>query len=244
MLPAAVPYADLPEPDGTRQLPVGLNEDELAPVLLDFDADPHFVFFADGESGKTTFLRVLARGIMTRYTTEQARILLVDYRRTMLGYVPQEYLAGYAPAGPGLQAYVDDLRPVLEGRLPGPEVTPEQLRDRSWWSGPEIFVLVDDYDMVASPTGNPLTGLSEFLPQAKDVGLHLVVCRRSGGAARALFEPIIQRLRELGSPGIVGSGSRDEGALLGTTRPAAMPPGRGVLVGRRYGTQLIQIAQV
>jgi S-DNA-T family DNA segregation ATPase FtsK/SpoIIIE len=118
------------------------------------------------------------------------------------------------------------------------------LRDRSWWSGPEIFVLVDDYDMVASPTGNPLAGLAEFLPQAKDVGLHLVVCRRSGGAARALFEPVIQRIRELGSPGIVGSGNRDEGALLGTTRPAPMPPGRGIIVGRRYGNQLIQIADI
>jgi S-DNA-T family DNA segregation ATPase FtsK/SpoIIIE len=244
MLPSSVPYADLPAPNGSKQLPIGLNEDELAPVFLDFDADPHFIVFADSESGKTTFLKVVARGILARYTSEQARILLVDYRRTMLGYVPQEYLAGYAPAGPALQAFVDDLRPVLQGRLPGPEVTPEQLRDRSWWSGPEIFVLVDDYDMVATPSGNPITGLAEFLPQAKDVGLHLIVCRRSGGAARALFEPVIQRIRELGSPGIVGSGSRDEGALLGMTRPTAMPPGRGMIVGRRYGAQLIQIANI
>ena len=244
MLPASVPYADLPGPNGTRGIPIGVNEDELAPVVLDFDADPHFILFADGESGKTTFLKVLARGIMSRYSSDEARILMVDYRRTMLGYVPQEYLAGYAPAAPSLQAFVDDLRPALQRRLPGPEVTPDQLRDRSWWSGPEIFVLVDDYDMVASPSGNPLAGLAEFLPQAKDVGLHVVICRRSGGAARALFEPVIQRIRELGSPGIVGSGTRDEGVLLGTTRPAAMPPGRGVIVGRRFGAQLMQIADV
>jgi DNA segregation ATPase FtsK/SpoIIIE, S-DNA-T family len=244
MLPATVAYAQLPERDGSRAVPIGLNEDELAPVLLDFSADPHFIFFADGESGKTTLLKVIARGVMSRYSSDEARILMVDYRRTMLGYVPQDYLAGYAPAGPALQAFIDDLRPVLQGRLPGPEVTPDQLRDRSWWSGPEIFVLVDDYDMVASPSGNPIAGLADFLPQAKDVGLHLVLCRRSGGAARALFEPVIQRIRELGSPGIVGSGSRDEGALLGTTRPTAMPPGRGVLVGRRYGSQLIQIAHL
>ncbi len=247
MLPASVPYSELlaqPGPDGSRAIPIGLNEDALAPVHLDFDADPHFIFFADAESGKTTFLKVVARGVMSRYSSTEARILMVDYRRTMLGYVPQDYLAGYAPGGPALQAFIDDLRPVLQGRLPGPEVTPEQLRDRSWWSGPEIFVLVDDYDMVASPSGNPIAGLAEFLPQAKDVGLHLVVCRRTGGAARALFEPIVQRIRELGSPGVIGSGSRDEGVLLGTTRPSAMPPGRGVLVGRRYGQQLIQIAEV
>ena len=89
-----------------------------------------------------------------------------------------------------------------------------------------------------------MAGLAEFLPQAKDVGLHVVICRRTGGASRAMFEPVIQRIRELGSPGIVGSGSRDEGALLGTTRPAAMPAGRGVIVGRRYGNQLIQIAEL
>ena len=251
MLPASVPYgevvdlvAQLPGADGSRRIPIGLNEDALAPVLLDFDLDPHFIVFADAESGKTNFLKVVARGIMSRYSSDQARILLVDYRRTMLGYVPQDYLAGYAPAGPALQAFIDDLRPVLQGRLPGPEVTPNQLRDRSWWSGPEIFVIVDDYDMVASPSGNPIAGLAEFLPQAKDVGLHLVLCRRTGGAARALFEPVVQRIRELGSPGLIGSGSRDEGVLLGTTRPAAMPPGRGVIVGRRYGQQLIQIAEI
>lgn len=244
MLPASLPYADLPQPDGTRRIPIGLNEDELAPVLLDFDVDPHFMLFADGESGKTTFLKTVARGVMSRYSSDEARILMVDYRRTMLGYIPQEYLAGYAPAGPALQAFIDDLRPVLQGRLPGPQVTPEQLGDRSWWSGPEIFVMIDDYDLVASPSGNPIAGLAEFLPQAKDVGLHVVLCRRTGGAARALFEPVIQRIRELGSPGIVGSGSRDEGALLGTTRPAPMPPGRGVIVGRRYGQQLVQTADM
>ena len=116
---------------------------------------------------------------------------------------------------------------MLQGRLPGPEVTPDQLRDRSWWSGPEIFVLVDDYDMVASPSGNPIVGLAEFLPQAKDVGLHLVVCRRSGGAARALFEPIIQRIRELGSPGHhrVGQPRRGRAARHHPSRRRCRPGG-------------------
>src|SRR3712207_9455800 len=37
----------------------------------------------------------------------------------------------------------------LRGRLPGPEVGVRELRDRSWWSGPDVYVLVDDYDLVA-----------------------------------------------------------------------------------------------
>ncbi|SOD72413.1 S-DNA-T family DNA segregation ATPase FtsK/SpoIIIE [Jatrophihabitans sp. GAS493] len=243
MLPAVLPYDQLSVPSGSRLIPIGINEEALAPVSLDFDAEPHFLYFADGESGKTNFLKVVASRLMEQHSSSEVRILLADYRRTMLGYVDREYLAGYAAAAPALEALLTDLRPILQQRLPGPDITAEQLQARNWWSGPELFVLVDDYDLVAAPTGNPIAALLEFLPQAKDVGLHLIICRRTGGASRALFEPVVQRLRDLGAPGIVGAGSRDEGALLGTVKPSALPPGRGVLVGRRFGAQLIQLAK-
>lgn len=124
-------------------------------------------------------------------------------------------------------------------------MTAEQLRDRSWWSGPEVFVLVDDYDMVATGMDNPLTALRELLPHAKDIGLHVIVARSTAGASRALFDPLLQSIRELGSPGFVGTGSTDEGALLGPAKPQpSYPSGRGILVTRRQGAQLIQIATV
>ena len=116
------------------------------------------------------------------------------------------------------------------------------MRARSWWDGPECFVLVDDYDLVATGGVNPIMPLLEHLSQARDVGLHLVLTRRAGGAGRASFEPLLQRLRELGTPGLVMSGDKDEGALVGTVRPGPLPPGRGWLVTRRQGTRLIQLA--
>jgi S-DNA-T family DNA segregation ATPase FtsK/SpoIIIE len=70
----------------------------------------------------------------------------------------------------------------------------------------------------------------------------VILARRSGGAGRAMFDPIIQRLKEIGTPGVVLSGDRDEGPLLGTVRPSAQPPGRGRLVGRRGDAQLVQLA--
>ena len=109
------------------------------------------------------------------------------------------------------------------------------------------YLLVDDYDLVA-PCGagagamHPLLPLLEFLPQAKDVGLHVVVTRRCGGAGRALFDPVLGRLRELAVPGLVMNGSADEGALVGTVRPSAQPPGRGTLVDRRRGSRRVQLA--
>nr|MBA2696857.1 hypothetical protein [Actinomycetota bacterium] len=94
----------------------------------------------------------------------------------------------------------------------------------------------------ATQGNNLLAPLVEFLARAKDVGLHVIVARRSGGSGRALYEPLIARLRELSSPGIVMSGNRDEGPILGTVKPSAMPPGRGILVGRKAGQQLMQVA--
>ncbi|MCD2192514.1 type VII secretion protein EccCa [Actinomycetospora endophytica] len=244
LLPERVEVGTLPGPDdGERHLlPIGVDEDRLAPVLLDTSADPHLVVYADGESGKTALLRLLAHQIVTRHTPEQARLMIVDYRRGLLGAVDSEHLISYTSSAEALTAAVTDLVASLRRRLPGPDVTPEQLRARSWWTGPEVFLLVDDYDLVAAPSGNPLAPLVDLLAQAKDVGLHLVVARRAGGSARAMFEPLLTRLRELATPGLVGHGSREEGPLVGTARPGPRPPGRAVLVTRRHGETLVQLA--
>lgn len=227
---------------GPLAVPVGIDEAELAPVLLDFAAQPHLVVYADGESGKTTLLRGICAGLVEAGTPQQVRIILGDYRRTMLGAVGTDHLAGYALNAANLQEMMVELAGRLAGRLPGPATTQQQLRERSWWTGPEVFVVVDDYDLVAGAAGNPLAPLLEYLPQAKDVGLHLVVARRAGGAGRALFEPVLAKLRDLSPMGLVMNGSRDEGALVGTVRPAEQPPGRGVLVTRAGGAQLVQTA--
>jgi S-DNA-T family DNA segregation ATPase FtsK/SpoIIIE len=104
-------------------------------------------------------------------------------------------------------------------------------------------VIVDDYDLVATGTDNPLHPIIELLPHARDLGLHVIVARRSGGAGRALFEPLLARIRELGCLGVVMSASPDEGALLGVTRPGRLPPGRARLV-TRAGEQVVQLAWV
>jgi S-DNA-T family DNA segregation ATPase FtsK/SpoIIIE len=57
-----------------------------------------------------------------------------------------------------------------------------------------------------------------------------------------MFDPVIQRLREMGSPGLIMSGSKDEGALLAGVRAAPQPCGRGFLVTRRHGSRLVQVA--
>lgn len=247
LLPELITYEEVLKLDSARDsklIPIGVNEEDLQPIYLDFNAEPHFYAFADGESGKTNLLRQIARGISERYTAKEGLILLVDYRRTMLGFVQGDSLLGYAVSAAQLESMINDVFNSMTRRLPGPDVTQEQLKTRSWWKGPELFILVDDYDLVATSSTNPLRKISDFLPQAKDVGLHLVVVRRTGGASKAMYDPIIGKLKEIAAPGMVMNGSRDEGALVGNIKPSAMPPGRGNMLTRKYGKQLIQVSWI
>jgi S-DNA-T family DNA segregation ATPase FtsK/SpoIIIE len=255
MLPSQVSYEELRKAEPARSIPgqrtaggvrIGVEENQLSAVRLDFAAEPHFLVFGENESGKSNFLRLVAKGICEAADAEELRamIVVVDYRRSLMGAVPDRYDAGYVVAGPAASTLFAELVPALKERLPGPEVTQEQLRKRNWWTGKDVFVLVDDYDLVASAVGNPLSPLVELLPYARDIGLHLILARQSGGAGRALFDPVVQRLRELNAPGLLLSGDRDEGQLLGGARPSRQPAGRGQLVSRRLGTMLVQTAWV
>ncbi|MEV1329807.1 type VII secretion protein EccCa [Micromonospora costi] len=244
LLPRRLPVSELARiiDRSVPGLPIGVNESALAPVYLDLVNEPHLTVFGDAECGKTNLLRLIARGITERYTPAQARLVIADYRRGLLGAVEGDHLLDYAPSNQVFAQGLGSIRSALSNRLPGPDVTTAQLRDRSWWKGPDLYILVDDYDLVASGGNNPLSALHELLPQARDIGLHLIITRRAGGIARALYEPVLQRLRELDTPGLLMSGNREEGAVFGALRPSPQPPGRGTLVRRRDGQQLIQTA--
>jgi S-DNA-T family DNA segregation ATPase FtsK/SpoIIIE len=245
MLPGRLPYQALPPDDPSKlQLTVGIAEADLAPVRLNLASDAHVIALGDADAGKTTFIRAVARRIIDTYTPAQARILLVDHRRSLLGEVPKEYQLGYGTDTASTTKLAEATAAGVRGRLPGPEVTPEQLRKRNWWTGPELFVLVDDYDLVTTAMGNPLAQLMEFLAQGRDIGLHVVVTRRMGGAGRALYEQFLTRLRDVGAIGLLMSGDKNEGQLIGGQKAEELPPGRAKLVTRRGEPRLVQLAWV
>ncbi|OFJ50793.1 type VII secretion protein EccCa [Mycolicibacterium grossiae] len=235
LLPTRVDYVDVSgAPAGA--VPFGIGDAELLPVALDVSRHPHLLVLGDGGCGRSAVLRTVLRGV------GGGRLLVVDPRRTHLGLVDGPDVA-YATSAAVARDHVDALAALLRTRLPGPEVSQRQLRDRSWWSGPEAWVVVDDYDLLAdAATGNPLSGLTELLPHAVDVGLHVILARRAGGAARAMFDPVLSRLRDLGAAGFAMSARPDEGPLFGSVRPAAQPPGRGTLVRPGHPDQLVQVA--
>ncbi len=243
LLPRELPYADLPaiDPAGAA-LPIGVDEDTLSPVFVDLDAEPHFIVVGEPESGKSNLLRSIARGITTRWTPAEAKVITFDYRRGLLGAVGPDHQIGYVMNSVGAPDIVANIVAALRERLAGIQVDPA-AGEVPTWSGPRLFLLLDDYDMIASSQGNPMHSLVEFLPQARDIGLHVILSRASGGAGQGMFEPVMRNLRDTGAPGILLSGSRDEGAVLGSVKMEPLPTGRGRLVHRRLGSVLVQTAR-
>jgi DNA segregation ATPase FtsK/SpoIIIE, S-DNA-T family len=233
MLPGELPVEELPPPEGKVKVALGWSEAELAPVWHDFSVSPHLTVLGDTESGKTNLLRLVARAVTSCYTPDEARVILFDLRRELFDVVPKEFRLGYAVSAAVASQIVTQAVAQLRERLPGEEIGPEQLRRRDWWTGPELFLLIDDYDLLASSANSPFQPLVEFLPQAGDIGLHVIIARGAAGSMRTSMDPVLRRLQESNTPDVVLSCPPSEGPLLGNVRPCQFPPGRAMLLTRR-----------
>lgn len=229
-------------PEHSPELLLGIDEAELAPFGINPLEEPTLYLYGDAGSGKSSFLRTCAHEISRLFTPKEAKIFVVDYRRALLGDLPEEYVGASLGSHEEATSGILELVEFFQSRIPGKDVTPEQLRSRSWWKGAEGFILVDDYDLVSTSQGNPLAPLATLLPQAADLGLHLILTRRAGGASRAAYDPVIQRLNDIGSTGILLSGNPEEGALIGKVKPQAGPPGRAQIISRDRGYVAAQLA--
>ncbi|GAA3042351.1 hypothetical protein GCM10020000_21630 [Streptomyces olivoverticillatus] len=130
MLPALLSVRELPggNAEPGRGVAIGLDEMNLAPVFVDFDSDPLFAVYGESESGKTALLRLLIKQLTERYTPEEALFCVGDYRRGLLECVPEPHLVGYATTKNALEPYLADMNTLITSRIPGPDVTPQQLR--------------------------------------------------------------------------------------------------------------------
>ncbi|ONI89902.1 type VII secretion protein EccCb [Actinosynnema sp. ALI-1.44] len=216
-----------------KRFQIGVQADQT-PVHVDFGTDPHLVVFGGGESGKTNLLRTVVRAIAQRSTEKEALFMLVDYNHSMLGYIHPPHLLAYSMARGQLTEALKDVVTSMRRRLPGPDVTPEQLRTRSWWTGPDLYLVVDDLEEVSPPHNNPLEPLRELVPHGGLIGLHLIVARRRVPGQQRILDSVLDTLEAMKTPVVWLGASVDDG------EKAVLPPPHAVLTDRS-GTRGIQV---
>jgi len=228
LAPQSLPDA-LEEPD---EIPVGLRQDTMTPVLLDLAGrDPHLLVLGDSHCGKTTALRGVVQGAIDRHSPEELVIGLMDARGELAADVPDDYLGGHATSGRQARLLAESIATELEKRA----------ADRNA-GGPRILVIADDFDILAAGGAEPLRPLLPYLASARDLRLNVVVSRPVAGASRAMFDVALQGVRDTGGTALVMSGDRSEGQLLPKLYAEPMVAGRGRLARRGERPALVQIA--
>jgi S-DNA-T family DNA segregation ATPase FtsK/SpoIIIE len=247
LLPPHLDYASVresaglvdPRTDG-RGVLIGLDED-YEPLFWDPERDQHLIVIGADETGKSGLLSLLMRGVAASRTPEDTQFVLVDPRRGLLDVLEPQWLSGTAVVPDEAASMLAGAGAAVAKRVPGADITPTQLRERSWWHGPHMFVVIDDLEL--TQTASPLTPLLPLVPYANDIGLHLIIARSGSGANRAMYDSTLAGLRDGGAPFVIMDVATDEGPLVGTRKVANLPPGRGRWVSRRRGEFLLQVAE-
>jgi DNA segregation ATPase FtsK/SpoIIIE, S-DNA-T family len=218
---------------------LGVSEHRSRLVQLDLLSPGfHWLAFGESETGRTTLLRRAVHHLLAMDAPVQVHV--VDPARSLLDMAKADGVVAYAANATTAEAMAFDLAALLSERLPAGELDVDQLQQAVAWSGPHHVLVVDDYDLLLNAMGGPFGSLVDLIGQAAGVGFHVLLTRRVSGAQRTGFEPFLQRLRESATLGLLFSGPRDEGPVLGGVMPRQLPPGRAVLVQPRGHPELVQ----
>ncbi|MFF9685792.1 type VII secretion protein EccCa [Streptomyces sp. NPDC014623] len=224
-----------------RRVPIGLDQNALAPALLDlFDEDQHLLVLGDSGCGKTTLLRTVVHGLIDRYGEDELLFAVMDPKQGLRGVVPEEFDGGYAHNAKLCEGLAAGIAIELEKRLPDDSTSPEDLEPGSRGAGPRIVVLVDDYDVLMADRHSPLDPFVPYIHSAVDIGLHFVLSRQVAGASWGMYEPLVHGLRESGATAVLMSGDHSEGQLFPGVYASQQPAGRGLLIRKGEPSRLIQ----
>jgi len=228
-------------------VPLGIRESDLSVAYSPMHTSPHLLIFGAPKSGKTRIAHAVSQAICARNSPSQVRFMLADYRSGLLDAVPESHLLAAGAVNrnaASLDEAIKALAANLQKRLPPPDLTTAQLRARSWWTGPDVVLLVDDWHMIVAAGGMmpPMAPLGPLLPAAADIGLHVVVTCQMSQAHRATMDKFVGAAFGAGSPTMFLSGEKME-FPSSEFKLKRRPPGQALLVSPE-GKEVIQAAYV
>ncbi len=228
-------------------VPIGIRETDLSVAYAHMYTNPHILIFGNSKSGKTRTAHAIARAICSRNSPQQVRFMLADYRSGLLDAVPDSHLLSAGAINRNSSALDESIKALadnLRKRLPPTDLTTAQLRSRSWWSGFDIVLLVDDWHMIVGAAGGapPMMPLAPLLPAAPDIGLHIIVTCLMSQAYKATMDKFVGSAFGAGSPTIFLSGDKQE-FPSSEIKVKRRPPGQAFLVSPE-GKEVIQCAYI
>lgn len=210
----------------------GITDTDLGPARLDFRKTSSFLAVGASESGRSSLVRCIARGIMRQYTPDEAIIHMVDIKRNQLGVVTEEsgFLGHYCFLQDHVRALAHDIATELAGRQPEGESDQQMLMAGAQFTGKRIFVLIDDFNALSNQ-GMALDPLADFVELAGFVGLHLIIA----GGTREFFRwggtgDLMRKVMGTQTPGLILNASRQDGPLVGDILGEPQREGRGLYV--------------
>lgn len=232
-----------------------VSELDLKPVYLNVAENPHLMVTGRRKCGRTTTLATLMAEIGRVYapgatsstaaappgSVPSAQVWLVDPRRQLLAELGPDYVERFAYNRDGVAAMMTELSAVLARREPPPGLSAGQLLSQSWWSGPEIFLLIDDSEQFPAGFDSPMQAVAGWVTRATDVGLHVIATRSFGGWSSAGGDPMLRALHQANAPLLVMDADSDEGFIRGKMKGGPLPPGRGLLMAQDSGV-FVQVA--
>ena len=255
VLPERIHLSELdpnpPGPDSDYRvrwtIPIGLRETDLSVAHANMGSNPHLLIFGASKSGKTTIAHAVSRAICARNSPQQVRFMLADYRSGLLGAVPDTHLLDAGAINrnsSSLDEAIKALAMNLQKRLPPADLTTAQLRSRSWWAGPDIVLLVDDWHMIVGAAGGmpPMMPLAPLLPAAADIGLHIIVTCQMSQAYKATMDKFVGAAFGGGSPTLFLSGDKAD-FPSSEFKVKRRPPGQALLIAPE-GKEVIQAAYI
>ena len=211
-------------------------------LALDFDRHQNLLVYGTTRSGKTTLLRTVAAGVVTRWSPEQAYFYVLDFGGHGLQSLARSAHCGGVIAGDDagrvarllrhLRREIDDRKRLMlangvtgypdiagNGRMPAP---------------PRVVVLLDAYGAFTAAFeridgGRLVDLLHRLVADGPSAGIHFVITVDRRAAVPGILSSVVTtRL-------VLRMGDRDDYTLLGVdaalARGATLPAGRGFVQG-------------
>jgi S-DNA-T family DNA segregation ATPase FtsK/SpoIIIE len=246
-LPTELHWDELgPVPAGTLKL--GVGEVALDTVGVDLTAATNFYVVGSSGSGRTTVMRTLVSAIQDTFSPAQAQIVAFDPDLKLAAYMEPEYLALHVD-NPSVD--VSAIAAHLAKRFTSERRPPEDAttHERAQWrfSGPRYFIVIDDLHLFNTPGSSMgsrlMPAFEPVIERGRQMGVHVLASvNGTGWASTNAHNKMVTAMDRAGAGVLVLDGTRTDGVIVDGVRAAPRAPGRGELVYRKRGRQLIQVA--